>query len=135
MIRYFLSIRVIVLINLPFADTMFTKTFGSYRTKSTIKISQTPDNGYLAVKSFTNNNLPITTSILIYKMTANSDSSWSKILKSSYQVSSTISQTLGGELQLLKHNNNHFTSYPFLFKMNSTAESLLKYYLSFYSLM
>ncbi len=106
-------------------DTMFSRTFGGYRTEVASKIIQTSDGGYLAVGAFNDNAFPSNTSILLYKMNAAGDSMWCKILDASYENAIDVTQTSdGGYIIAGNYVFGQFDGNSFLIKINALGTVL-----------
>ena len=110
-------------------DTLFTRTFGGIWNESAASIIQTNDGGYLAAGAFSDNSTPTNVSMLIYKMDASGDSTWSKLYSApgatSWELASGIKQTSdGGYIIAGDYNFGQFTRDAYLVKIDNSGTLL-----------
>ncbi len=99
-------------------DTLFTRTFGGYAGESATCIIQTADGGYLAAGQFSDNTG--NTSVLLYKMNAAGDSSWTALLNSANESARAIGQTSdGGFIIGGSYNPNPYETDSYLIKTDN----------------
>jgi hypothetical protein len=107
-------------------DTLFTKAFGGYGSETATTIIQTNDGGYLAAGSTADNSSPSNISLLIYKMNAAGDSSWSTVLSApgatSGEVARSIKQTSdGGYIIAGEYSFGQFQKDCYLIKIDNAG--------------
>ncbi|MBL0340817.1 MAG: T9SS type A sorting domain-containing protein [Bacteroidetes bacterium] len=110
-------------------DTLFTRTFGGSGSETATTIIQTNDGGYLAAGTTADINNPPNTSLLLYKMNAAGDSSWSTVLSapgvSSGEVARSVNQTSdGGYIIAGEYNFGQFQRDCYLIKIDSVGNVL-----------